>query len=711
MTTAFANIKDILLRRQHVIVFGNEGRSMTKDETLAFVGELAAMGYRVKNPENLANISMSEVAMNFGSYIEPLRALRGGDVDYVPLFQGFPENIPDDTDHLYRRILGFFGYPRDYLFNMEDFGADPVTGFQTQELFDKGVIRQKGRRSDTKVVWVDIEVLTSAQAFERALNWMRNCLYAKSPIKETIQPEVISLLNFFANDVDASKIALRENKAMYARYLWDGKRELIPGVLKDPTDILRLFAAVTESDISLAEKIKFPRLGRLDRKMVLQILESSGKSVQHIAENMLPYKGLWLALGRYIHPGEFSKQYPMAASAFHALRNGKVRSFNGQVETAIEDGDTATTLRLLRQRPGVMARKLHELLRKLDTNEVIRAFESIAESVPLKTLLLLQSYFRTINTADNRCIVNKKGKMKVIANQAVGMLSHRVSSRISVSIATAITNKLGKEEGLGKVWVDPALDGYVVPFQQRKASDGLIPLARGSQADMDDSPVLRMFIYWKCGQTDLDLSCVSYDADMNYLGHVSYTNLSASGIKHSGDILRAPNGAAEFIDIRLDSLKPNVAFLAIQVNKYSGRNFGDLDQCYAGFMMRDKCSSQQSTFDIKTVGATWNVAGNGRQSLPIVADLRRKKVVYVDLYKSAEVYTNVENTLDSVTTLIKEVMKFTDTRPNLYDLAMSHASARGTLVEDKEDADVTFGLTDCDYNASDLEKILDELLV
>ena len=66
-----------------------------------------------------------------------------------------------------------------------------------------------------------------------------------------------------------------------------------------------------------------------------------------------------------------------------------------------------------------------------------------------------------------------------------------------------------------------------------------------------DCQVLRFFVWWKNGKerTDIDLSAALFDAEFVYKDIVAYYNLKGYGGCHSGDIVDAPNGASEFIDI------------------------------------------------------------------------------------------------------------------------------------------------------------------
>ena len=52
-----------------------------------------------------------------------------------------------------------------------------------------------------------------------------------------------------------------------------------------------------------------------------------------------------------------------------------------------------------------------------------------------------------------------------------------------------------------------------------------------------------------------------------------------------------------------------------------------------------------------------------------------------------------------------------ETRPNLYDLAQHHLVARkGERVDSRSTAEVSFGLSDCDYSVDRVEGLLSDLL-
>jgi stress response protein SCP2 len=680
-----------------------------------FLAELANLGYRIENPE-LLNDSVFE---NFDLIIDTLTKMKGGDVKYVPLFSGFPNKVDYDNDVLIATFGGLidkFGYNIcDWAVGLANFDGLISSRPQTDEELSEGIADQKSRKSDKHAEWTSLKVSNDIEGDVR--KYLAGSLYAKSSIKETLKDDIEFLINHYGLEfLDASKVVFKEIKSYVMKYLWNkGDYETLSKFIGTPTDILRMFAAITDSDISLAENIKFPKLSRPQRRFVLENIEKCS----NIAENLNAYKGLWLSLGRYIHPGEYKSKFPNTFKAFDTLRNAKVPTYNGLLENAIKNGDLNTVLSLVSKRPGIFGRKLHEILDVFSSKTgVIREFKKVADQLELKNLLVLEKYFETINDSEYRTVINKKGRVIVFPNDKKGKLSKERIEKLNKAIKAAIISKVTSsplefEEGT-KVWIDPALRSYVVPLSLRKQSDGLMNLSRGTRIAFDKTKTLRLFNYWKesARRTDFDTSLIEFDKDMNYKGHVSYTGLSGEGISHSGDITSAPNGASEFIDIDMTKLKADVKYLAIQIYKYSGESFTQVEKSYAGWMVRDNIKSGRKTFDINTVANKFNMVGKGAYAIPMIVDVESGEIIYVDLYMNGQNSLNrVEGAVNNVSTLAREIVKMVDIKPNMLDLITYQVNASNAkLVEDKEEATVTYGIDGCTHSVDRVDEILAELL-
>jgi len=242
---------------------------------------------------------------------------------------------------------------------------------------------------------------------------------------------------------------------------------------------------------------------------------------------------------------------------------------------------------------------------------------------------------------------------------------------------------------------------------------------------------LRLFAYWKQikNRTDLDLSVIFFNDQMKAINHVSYTQLKTDWAIHSWDIQSAPNGAVEYVDIDLRyfnksintfSLKKSffwknthadVKYIAVQIYKYSGDDFDDIE-CFAWWQIRNKINSDYKSFDEKTVANKFDLYGNWSYFMPIILDIEREEIVYTDLaVNSRTSWNNVENSLNTVELITKQALDFHKTKPNIYDLVAFHAKSQSLeIIDYKESADIICDVTDWDYNIKNSEKILSELL-
>lgn len=684
---------------------------------IIFLAELARLGYKVNNHE-LFNDS---VVNNFDSIIDTLKAMKGGDVNYVPLFSGFPLDIPNDNvliselskivyDHDLGEIVDL-----GWITEVKEHDGPVSSRPQTDEEIADGIEDQESRDSDSHSELITLNFSSNIE--EDVRTFLANTLYAKSSIKESLKEDIEFLIDHYGLDfIEADKVVFKEIKSYVMNYFWKkGDYTSLSNYISTPTDILRMFAAITDSDISLAENIKFPKLSRPQRRFVLSNIEKCS----NIDENLNTYKGLWLSLGRYIHPGEYKSQFPKTFNAFDTLRNSKVATFNGTLETAIQQKDLRSVLMLVSKRPGVFGRKLHEILDVFSNDtSVVEEFNKVADQLELKNLLVLEKYFETINDSDYRAVVNKKGKLIVFPNSKKGKITANILEKLVMLIKNSIVSKISNDplkfEDETKVWIDPELKNYMVPLSLRKQSDGLMNISRGTRIKFDTSKILRLFSYWKQSSysTDFDTSLIEFDSNMNYVGHVSYTNLSSDGITHSGDITSAPNGASEFIDINISKLKKSIKYLGIQVYQFSGEGFNQVETSYAGWMIRDKSDSSHKTFDIKTVANKFNMVGKGRYAIPMIVDVESGEIIFVDIFMNGvDSMNRVEGAVNSISTVAKEIVKMNDTKPNMLDLIKYHINASNAeIVENKEDATISYGITGCTHSVDRVDEILSELL-
>lgn len=291
---------------------------------------------------------------------------------------------------------------------------------------------------------------------------------------------------------------------------------------------------------------------------------------------------------------------------------------------------------VLESRPGEYARRLDLLLRTgHDTEALLQRFAAISPRVSTPVILQMIAHFK-VRTVDGRLrVFFPKGEVaKVFAlEDRRPSVAVSVARRVVDTRERALLDRFAGLPPLGRRHVDPVLKNYVVPLAQRAASKSLRTFARGSRISMPEAGFVRLFIWWMNGRSrvDIDLSVALYGPGYGYMSTVGFYNLRDWGAYHSGDIVDAPKGAAEFIDLDLQMLRARgVRFVVMCVSSYSGQSYCDLPECFAGWMSRANLNSGEP-FEARTVEDRVDLASDTRFSLPRVLDLQQREVLWADI--------------------------------------------------------------------------------
>lgn len=683
----------IYFRRAGKVAVATESQDLYTNfgAVAALDANLRKLGYALDGELAMALIheDTHEIAKLHDELIAEAKEIKGVR-NYRPMYPNLPRQVMEaDAGELYINAI------------MHYFGA--AVGLRIMPVYDE-LKRPELDFDESKVTFIR---LGSEDDFVLLI---RNLLHSKSSFSETDKADIKSLVGStelvraLAGHFDLPN---RENKAFVASQVM----HLVDLFRFDTaTDVLRLAVAMSDGDVSLAEKTQFKNFKRSERRMLLGSL----KQIKDPQEDMLRNASAWKRLGERLHPGEFGM-----AEVFKAVReNGSVESFNARVEKALADGDPLGAARMLRARPGEFARRLDKVLRTNATfgvqQNILAIFGQVADKASPTVLIQARNAFLN---RDNSVRVffpkGRVGKMQSILDERGSIPDHIVDMAI-VTIDSALFRAFSDREDLGGSWVDPALKKIAVPFGQRSASKSVKTLGRGSRlAFASDTNIVRFFIWWKDvdtawnGHTDIDLSAVMFNDKFNYVDAITYYNLREQGAVHSGDITSAPNGASEFIDIDVDTLRNRgVRYVAMTLHSYSGQDFAELPECFAGFMERSDFDSGE-VYDPRTVTNKVDLTAKSRGATPFIFDLETGEAIWVDLsMQISHAASNVNTTKGQITSLVEAMTTLTP--PNMYDLFSAHAAARGGIV-DKEKAKTKFGF-DGDITPFDTELILDKFL-
>ncbi|MEY8348077.1 TerD family protein [Bacillus cereus] len=604
----------------------------------------------------------------------------GSHVTYKPFYPNFPEEVMDEEEsQLYiNAILHYW------------FGIRPDTiKIERPPFAEKHELR-----------------VLSLGTFSGFLSTIKERIAANSSLSQDYKEDISEVLTNYEYyyELLPSEFPYHENKAVVLSTLVkyrDVSFNLIAPYIQTCTDVLRLIVAYSEGDVSLATPTKFQRIPRKLRRLFLSCIEKCGDS----REDMVRHREMWKRVAKELHPFQYKKRYPKACAAFHVVVNDmRIHTYRSEVEALLNEGDITKAAQVLASRPGEYGRRLDQFLRRGDIEEILSQYSAIATQISTPVLLQIHSHFQNrVEQKPMRVFFPKGNIANVFAREnTLPLLSENVCGRVVEITEEALCTHFKSLPSLGKVYVDPNLKQYLVPFSQRSASKSLRTLVRGSVERIANGHTLRFFLYWsegivdgkKTGRVDIDLSAVLYGDDWNYMTHIDYTALKSNLFQgaHSGDITSAPKGACEFIDLDIQSIRDcGGRYVVMNVFSFTGHLFAELPVCFAGWMLRSKPQSGE-IFDPRSVIDRLDLTSNSTISIPIIFDLKENKMIWADIeLKQYPMYANnVDGNEKGIVLMGKALTSLV--KPHLYDLFVLHGKARGILVDEQEDADTVFSV-------------------
>lgn len=728
-----AALHSILLRRCRALVA--EPGPGDPSKKAVFLVEAFALGFLIDNPEAYSD----DLLRRYDQVMPALARLRGGHVTHVPLYGEFPNRVPEQGAYLTKRLLGYIinsarwdvpgkvtegGYViPEWLFNLEHFGANPITQMQDLQLFLKAKFSQLKRLNESPKVPTRLRIVGSVEAERLLQQWLRQVLSSKTSYPVDYRQDFMTLLNTYGDlGLTPEEVGYREHRALLSAFLWTNQRwERLASFCQTPSDLLRVFAALTATDVSLDKPVKYPRLSRRQRRFVLECLERM--SPPDLVEDQLhKYRGLWLKLEAGLHSGTFRSLFPRAVSLFDKLRAGATRPRFSGLEQALARGDSQAIVEELERFPaGVSVRRFAHAAAAVPAGQretLLSALWPKVERASLKDLLVLRNVMERDGWARRSLVLTKRGATQVIPRHPERLeveARQALLAGLETRLLAAVQGRFGRDWEGRKVFVAPELASWVVPLSLRSANDSLVTLGRGTRMPLARQSTVRLYVYWRqrFQRTDLDLSAVTFDEEGRCTGWVDWTRLRGHGLVHSGDLQSAAFGAAEFIDAEIETMRQGSGrYLAPSVFRYSGDAFGQME-CFTGWMTRDKPDADYKTFDPVTIQQKVDLGGQASYAVPFVIDLQEREVLWLDLSVYTLVQGNqVANAFRRLEQLVGAGRELGRWAPTLLQLAHWHVRGRGALqVDDPEGADLRFGTgPESDYHPGNWSRVLSELL-
>lgn len=589
------------------------------DATLLSVG-FKASGELLKHISGLHPTSANDVAADI---IKAIKELVGDDIEHNSYFKEFPKNVPDTLEFWASCIA-------DALLN-------PATAQRVSSTMYAGFVNLLELPKYGSYQHTYEEMLAAHEEFIPAIGDRKTVLHlGKTLAEETLNlyhslaesniplsPEDLKILKTLAEvcikDAPPKEIPMRENRAIINAVRLGTQKLLID----TPTDILRLACALSDGDVTLEEPTKFKSIPHSKRSALLKELDNLIRKTPAKLSDVSQYSERWKRLAERIHPHNYER-YKYALEVFTvAYGDKKAPSLISRFEAAIQEGNIAGATAIISSAPGILARNLDRLLlasianeSKQDATAIKDALNGSKEKISGRVLLSLSEHLSNrIGVASNkrRIFANRKGTVYTIEDHRTSLHKGTVAPILGM-LLNEVTGRLPMKS----ILIDKAAYDVALPLSNKQTAKGFKVMPRGSMSHIEGE-TLRFFCYWKQKdqRTDYDLSVILLDDKFKMVNQVSWTNLRGSGMVHSGDITDAPNGATEFIDIKLGLLKKECKYIVPQIYVYSGEDFTQTEESFFGFMERNE-DQKGKPFEPAAVQMKSDIRGKGRVALPLV---------------------------------------------------------------------------------------------
>ena len=653
-----------------------------------FDAVLLSAGFKASRPllDHLSALDPGTVMDTAVTVLAAVRRLVGDHVEHNVYFKDFPANVPDTVEFWLERLdlaladSAAAEAPPDQLagLNLLDLPGYGTYQHTYAEMLDahEALIASCGDRLTLLHLGGTLDEEVRALYLDLA--------GGATPLSDDDKQLLESAAVWCVDGPQPETIPVRENRALINRVRLANDHPLL---IDTVTDVLRLACALSGGDVSLATPTRLRSLARRDRRALLAALDRLVAADPGKLGDVPARREEFKRLGERLHPHEYPR-YPHAADVFAVARGDKrVRSLAGRVEEAFGAGDVRGALNLLANAPGLLVRNLDRAARAgsaaveageptADADAEADALRADAEADALRAdaeaEAVREAAGRVIGRASGRVLlslrehldnrvapnparvfVNRSGRAWIAPDRRAP-LDPRLVADLVAGLDRELAGRLA--EGAHLV-VDPAIYGVAVPLSGKAAPGGFRVLPRGSRTPVQ-SDHLRFFVYWKQAErtTDFDLSALLLDQDFNQIGWLSYTNLAGYGGVHSGDLVEAPEGASEFID--LDLAQVPAKYIVPQVNIYAGEGFGEVAESFFGYMARE-AGQLGKPYEPATVRMRSDLRGPNRVALPMLFsrdDDGQWSALWTQLFLRGQAWRNQVETNRLSTALLTRVI-------------------------------------------------------
>lgn len=668
--------------------------------------ELANLGFLV-NPNELSGMTVEALEAS----IKLARKVIGADRKMKPIYPGFPEQVEnlDTLTLLVEQILHYWtagaflpnhpevvreGLPlRDMLRNARKvsvLSAAATAREMTRQLTTNPVAISVDDKSLLKgsieLQHPDIELVREIAKASRNGENLQTFVKLTAEVTALTADELLAAVAPHADNADQ---LLRVVLALFAA----------PSAPKWEANFT---VAVENLADRNARAVRMGKLNRAARRVIVTRLGQVTGGFK--ADSLVARRELWRAVMRTVHPFDLklSEAEKRAVDIVH--ENFEYRTFNSQVEAAMEKGKVKKAVKLLADnQPGNLLRRVVALLRLVRKDSQAEALADALTTVGAKAQLstLISAYNGIISANDDHTRVTRVAGLNntMVERKAVAKVSKKHLKIVVSGVKAALEEALkAKAAPSGSVAVESTVP---VPLVRRDASTADRVLDRGQELALaGDGDVLRVFGHWNNNQSSsgyMDIGVVILDEDFEQIAVSTWNSWSnhRDWSTYSGDKLVYPGDSApEFIDVKLKALRkkfPKAKWAAMTVQSWSGWPIEKVD-FIAGAMLRSEAQKGE-VFDARSVATAFKPTTSSTQAVPFAVNLESGSIVWIDSSNGSTAAGSSSTNDDSIGSIVYDELA----RPRLTfgELAKLWASAHGAKTKKAPvDREVLMGLLD-----------------
>ena len=726
------NLLSVSLRQSAIFIAKTDIKNDSKilqGSTSVLVANLRNMGYVVS--ENLLIALNGTTPIFQAKLLEIFRQKMGVNKNWTPLVKGWDVPTGESlTDHIITFYSNIFGGRGTQLacghtvpantFPLERYNGCPFCGTP----FEAGKIENYGQGSKKKylTLWSEDDVtaflrdlLSSKTALDTTQIDSLKILLAELPMpavsigmKETL---IAVIDTYIANNQSDKANDLFTSPTDILRYLWykhTGFLQIIePKTIvkrtkknfQEPSIAFEMSASAT---LSKKKELKL-KYTRKEGLMVAKWLNNLTIDAKAACEIMHPKRGMWVRFIRALRLSEFAKRdgFQHLTEILTVFYKQDYTVFQGRVNYYRLKMEAEPTFNLLKQRPGLFARSLFANMLWFGADETIKAFEQVIDKVPARLVFTLNMYAQNyFNKLQNRSVKPLGGVSKRIpANQLLSIYDQDqldlMKAKVENLCLTAMMSRFMKIENPNKtMYIEPNLFNIPVSIGDRSDNVQDLPSALMGTRFAVEGDTVRLFMQWGEGlpaqHLDMDLSCnITYE---NHTDFCSYSQLTATGCKHSGDIRSIPNkiGTAEYIDLNINTLaNAGAKHVAFTCNAYSeGSISPNLVVGWMNSKFPMKISERTGVaYDPSCVQHQVRITQGLTKGLVFgVLEIATREIIWIEMSFDGQVVYGLD------TRNVEAILSKLDAKLNIGNLLKIKAEAQGLTIIETPDADEIYDM-------------------